>query len=61
VTSAGAAFRPLGRLLPGGAPLALLRPAYRLVADRRSLLGKLIPERAKKRADARVARRRSRG
>jgi predicted DCC family thiol-disulfide oxidoreductase YuxK len=51
VRSAGAAFPPLLRLLPGGAPLAWLtgrfpgvtERAYRWVADRRSAFGRLIP------------------
>ena len=57
--SAGAAFSPLFRLLPGGAPLARLTDrfpraaerAYRLVADRRSSFGKPIPDSAKRWAD----------
>ncbi len=62
--SAGAAAPPLLRLLPGGrlpaaalaaAPRATER-AYRWVADHRSWLGRLIPDRAKRRADARIAR-----
>jgi predicted DCC family thiol-disulfide oxidoreductase YuxK len=61
--SAGAAAPPLLRLLPGGrAPAAILARApratergYRWVADHRSTLGRLIPSRAKARADARVA------
>ena len=51
VSSAGAAFSPLFRLLPGGAPLARLadrfpkaaESGYRLVADRRSAFGRPIP------------------
>jgi predicted DCC family thiol-disulfide oxidoreductase YuxK len=60
--SAGGAAPPLLRLLPGGrAPAALLERmpqiterAYRLVADHRSWFGRLIPDRAKERADARI-------
>jgi predicted DCC family thiol-disulfide oxidoreductase YuxK len=51
VSSAGAAFSPLFRLLPGGAPLARVTDrfpraaerGYRWVADRRSTLGRAIP------------------
>ena len=61
--SAGDAAPPLLRLLPGGrGPAAALAGAprltdraYRWVAEHRSWLGKLIPERAKRRADARIA------
>jgi predicted DCC family thiol-disulfide oxidoreductase YuxK len=61
--SAGAAFPPLLRLLPGGAPLAAVAArlprtvsaAYFAVARSRSLLGRLVPARAKARADARIA------
>jgi predicted DCC family thiol-disulfide oxidoreductase YuxK len=60
--SAGAAAPPLLRLLPGGrGPAALLQAApklseraYRWVADHRSTLGRAIPDRAKKRASARI-------
>ncbi len=60
--SAGAAFPPLLRLLPGGAPLAaaaaraprLSERGYRWVADRRSRLGKLVTEGARRRADRRI-------
>src|SRR5436309_13176154 len=53
--SAGAAFPPLLRLLPGGRPLAriaaatprLTDRAYFLVADNRSALGRLVTTRAK--------------
>ena len=62
-SSAGDAFAPLLRLLPGGAPLAclaarfprLVNAAYFAVANRRSLLGRLVSERAKRRADDRIA------
>jgi len=65
--AAGAAFTPLLRLLPGGrlpARLANAAPGlvdclYFLVADNRSRLGRLITESAKRRADARIAARRS--
>ena len=63
--SAGAAFAPLLRLLPGGAPPARLAEtapgaterAYRFVADHRSTFGRLIPAAAKRRADRRISRR----
>ena len=66
VHSAGAAFAPLLRLLPGGRALAPVferfprasERGYRWVADRRSVLGRLVTERAKRRADARVEQRR---
>jgi predicted DCC family thiol-disulfide oxidoreductase YuxK len=62
VRSAGAAFPPLFRLLPGGAPLAALTArapgatdrAYRWVAGNRSRWGKLVTEGAKRRADERI-------
>jgi predicted DCC family thiol-disulfide oxidoreductase YuxK len=61
--SAGYAAPPLLRLLPGGTlPAAALAAApeatdrvYRWVADHRSTLSKLIPDRAKRRADERIA------
>ena len=64
VHSAGAAFPPLLRLL-GAAPLAAVLeqfPAaaergYRFVADRRSPLGRRIPQAVKRRADRLIARR----
>ena len=51
VLSAGAAFSPLFRLLPGGGPLARLADrfpggaerAYRWVADRRGVFGRMVP------------------
>jgi predicted DCC family thiol-disulfide oxidoreductase YuxK len=63
--SAGYAAPPLFRLLPGGIPLAALLAAapavtdraYRWVADHRSTLSKLIPDRAKLRADRLIAER----
>ncbi|MGH2858374.1 MAG: DCC1-like thiol-disulfide oxidoreductase family protein [Solirubrobacteraceae bacterium] len=64
-SSAGAALADLLALLPGGRlPAALLRrfPAatergYRWVADHRGPLGRALPESAKRRATARIARR----
>jgi predicted DCC family thiol-disulfide oxidoreductase YuxK len=63
--SAGRAFPPLLRLLPGGRPLAWLtarlpratEAGYSLVASRRSALGPLVTEGAKRRADERIRRR----
>jgi predicted DCC family thiol-disulfide oxidoreductase YuxK len=63
--SAGRAFPPLFRLLPGGSPLAWLtarlpratEAGYSLVASRRGTLGPLVTEGAKRRADARIRRR----
>src|SRR5262245_5412170 len=65
VRSGGAAFPPLFRLLPGASPLAALTArfpgatdrAYRWVAGNRSRWGKLVTERAKRRADERIAER----
>jgi predicted DCC family thiol-disulfide oxidoreductase YuxK len=59
VRSAGAAFPELFRMLPGGRPFAALTArfprvsdrAYRLVADRRSLLGRTLPSAARRWAD----------
>jgi predicted DCC family thiol-disulfide oxidoreductase YuxK len=59
VHSAGAAFSPLFRLLPGGAPLARLTDrfpeaaerGYRFVADHRTAFGKHLPAAAKRWAD----------
>jgi predicted DCC family thiol-disulfide oxidoreductase YuxK len=59
VYSAGAAFPPVFALLPGGRPLARLSArfprgserAYRLVADHRSLLGRPLPDGARRWAD----------
>ena len=56
VWSAGAAFSPLFRLLPGGAPLARVAErfpgasdrGYRWVADRRSAFGKALPASVKR-------------
>jgi predicted DCC family thiol-disulfide oxidoreductase YuxK len=62
VWSAGAAFEPALRLLPGGRPLAaiaarlprLSERGYRWVADHRGALGRLLTEGARRRADARI-------
>jgi predicted DCC family thiol-disulfide oxidoreductase YuxK len=59
VRSAGAAFSPLLRLLPGGAPLARLTDrfpgaserSYRWAARHRTTLGKLLPAAARRWAD----------
>jgi predicted DCC family thiol-disulfide oxidoreductase YuxK len=64
VRSAGAALSPLLAELPGGGPLARLsarfpgvvEPGYRWVADHRSSLGRALPGRARRWADARIAR-----
>jgi predicted DCC family thiol-disulfide oxidoreductase YuxK len=65
VLSAGAAFSPLFRLLPGGEPLARVAdrfpgPAdrgYRWVADHRSAFGKAIPAGVKRWADGVISER----
>jgi predicted DCC family thiol-disulfide oxidoreductase YuxK len=65
VRSGGAALPELLRLLPGGTPLAALTArvprlrdrGYRWVAGHRSWFGRLISERAKRRADLRIASR----
>ena len=65
VSSAGAGFSPLLRLLPGGTPLAALAArfpggterAYRLVSGNRSLFGRVVTDGAKRRADRRIAER----
>ena len=62
--SAGAAFPPVLRLLPGGAPLALLAAAvpglsergYGFVARHRGAFGRLIPQGARRRAERRIKR-----
>jgi predicted DCC family thiol-disulfide oxidoreductase YuxK len=59
VVAAGAAFSPLFRLLPGGAPLARLTSrfpaaserAYRWVAGHRTTFGRPIPAAVKRWAD----------
>jgi len=65
VTSGGAAFVPLGRLLPGARPFSALAGrfpraadrAYRLVADHRSGLGRLVTRGAAARARRRIEER----
>ena len=65
VHSAGDAIPGLLRLLPGGTPPAALAArapqlrdrGYRWVAEHRSWFGRLLSERAKKRADLRIAAR----
>jgi predicted DCC family thiol-disulfide oxidoreductase YuxK len=65
VRSAGEAVAPLLRLLPGGRlPAFLARAgqpltdaAYDFVAARRAALGRLVPRRARERADERLRRR----
>ncbi len=65
VRSAGAAFAPTLRLLPGGRPLAWLAErapgplerGYRFVADHRGFFGRRLSAGAKRRADARIAAR----
>ncbi len=65
VSSAGAGFAPLLRQLPGGWPLARLAElfpgeadlAYRLVAENRTPLGRLIPGVVKSRASWLLERR----
>jgi hypothetical protein len=65
VRSAGAAFPPMLREMPGGAPLAELagrfptatERGYRWVTDRRSALGKALPDALRRRADAMIASR----
>jgi predicted DCC family thiol-disulfide oxidoreductase YuxK len=64
-TSGGDALATVAAVLPGGAPLAALgrrapslaRLGYRAVAGRRTLFGRLVSERAKARADERIAQR----
>jgi predicted DCC family thiol-disulfide oxidoreductase YuxK len=64
-TSGGDAMAPIAAVLPGGATLAALgrrapavaRAGYRAVAGRRSVLGRLISDAARARADERIARR----
>lgn len=63
--SGGDAFPALFDLLPGGAPLAAVaraapgasERAYRLVADNRSRLSRLVPAGVRDRADGLIARR----
>ena len=64
-TSGGDALAPVAAVLPAGAPLAALgrhapalsRAGYRAVAGRRTLLGRLLSDAAKARADERIAQR----
>ena len=64
VHSAGRGVAPLLRLLPGGRPLARLAVAvqpltdlaYRFVAGHRTAIGRLLPRRARERADRRLSR-----
>lgn len=64
-TSAGAAVAPLLDLLPAGAPAAAVARAlpgpverlYRLVAGNRGTVGRLVGDRARARAERRIARR----
>jgi predicted DCC family thiol-disulfide oxidoreductase YuxK len=64
-TSGGDAIAPIAAVLPGGAPLAALarrapalaRLGYGAIAGNRSLLGRLVSDRAKVRADERIAQR----
>ena len=68
VFSAGAAFAPLLRLLPGGSPFAAfasrwprgVERAYRIVVANRGPLGALVTKGARERADRRLAARESR-
>jgi predicted DCC family thiol-disulfide oxidoreductase YuxK len=63
VVSAGAAFSPLLRLLPGGAPFALITDrfpeaaerAYRFVADHRTAFGRRLPGSTKRWADRAIS------
>ena len=65
--SAGAAFAPLFRLLPGGGPFGALaerapratQRAYGVVAGNRSAFGRLVTDGAKLRADRRIADRKA--
>ena len=67
VSSAGAAFAPLLRLLPGGSRLAAfasrfprgVERAYRIVVANRGVLGALVTSGARARADRRLAARKS--
>ena len=64
-SSGGDAFGTIAAALPGGAPVAalarrapgLMRATYDAIAARRSVFGKLIGDRAKARADERIAQR----
>ena len=64
-TSGGDALAPVAEVLPRGRPLAavarrapgLARAGYDAIAGRRPLLGRLVSDRAKERADRRIAER----
>lgn len=64
-TSGGDALAQVAEALPGGRPLAavarrapgLARACYDAIAGRRPLLGRLVSDRAKERADRRIAER----
>lgn len=64
IHSAGKGVAPLLRLLPGGGPLARVAAAahpltdrlYDFVATRREVFGRLVPRRARERADERLRR-----
>jgi predicted DCC family thiol-disulfide oxidoreductase YuxK len=64
-TSGGDALAPLAEVLPGGRPLAALarsapglaRAGYDAIAARRPFFGRLVSDRAKARADERIAQR----
>jgi predicted DCC family thiol-disulfide oxidoreductase YuxK len=68
IRSAGDAFEPLFRLLPGGAPLARLAArmpgpverGYRFIADHRSPIGRRLTDGMRRRADRRIAAREER-
>jgi predicted DCC family thiol-disulfide oxidoreductase YuxK len=63
--SGGDAIAPIAAVLRGGTPVAVLarrapalaRLGYGAVAGRRALFGKLVSDRARARADARIAQR----
>jgi predicted DCC family thiol-disulfide oxidoreductase YuxK len=65
IRSAGAAFPPLLRLLPGGRPLAALAErapgpvdrGYRWIASHRTPIGRRLTDGMRRRADRRVAAR----
>ncbi|HET6691988.1 MAG TPA: DCC1-like thiol-disulfide oxidoreductase family protein [Miltoncostaeaceae bacterium] len=64
-TSAGAAVAPLLDLLPAGGPAAAVaralpgpvERAYRLIAGNRGVVGRMVGEGARRRAERRIARR----